>query len=135
MPPRLSTGSRLALAAGLLLVAGALGCATTGAVRLRGDEQVGLASYYGRPHQGRRTASGETFDMHAMTAAHRSLPFGTRVLVTNLANGHRALVRINDRGPFKKERIIDLSQAAARKLGMAGAGIARVRLEVVGAGS
>ena len=73
--------------------------------------------------------------MRAMTAAHRSLPFGTRVRVTNLANGRQAVVRINDRGPFKEERIIDLSQSAARKLGMAEAGIARVRLEVVGAGS
>ena len=73
--------------------------------------------------------------MAAMTAAHRTLPFGTCVRVTNLANGRRAVVRINDRGPFKGRRIIDLSYAAARELGMLGTGTARVRLEVVGPGS
>ncbi len=126
---------RLALAAALLLALGALGCATTGAVSVGGQGQVGLASYYARAHHGRRTASGEVFDMEAMTAAHRSLPYGTRVRVTNLANGRRAVVRINDRGPFKKERIIDLSQAAARALGMTARGITRVRLEILGSGS
>jgi rare lipoprotein A len=75
------------------------------------------------------------FDMKAMTAAHRTLPFGTRVRVTNLSNGRRTVVRINDRGPFKGRRVIDLSLAAARELGMVGSGTARVRLEIVGSGS
>ena len=125
----------LALVAALLLASGTLGCATTHGVALARDRQVGIASYYAHGHQGRRTASGEGFDMDAMTAAHRTLPFGTRVRVTNLGNGRRAVVRINDRGPFKGKRIIDLSYAAARELGMVGAGTARVRLEVVGPGS
>lgn len=124
-----------AYAAILLLAAGAWGCATTrGAV---GDRraQVGVASYYAHEFHGRRTASGERFDMRAMTAAHATLPFGTRVRVTNLDNGKEVEVRINDRGPFRKERIIDLSLAAARKLGMVGPGTARVRLEVIGRAS
>ena len=128
-------GSRLGLAAALLVAAGTLGCATTRGVTLSRDPQVGTASYYAHAHDGRRTASGEAFDMAAMTAAHRTLPFGTRVRVTNLANGRRAVVRINDRGPFKSRRIIDVSYAAARELGMVGIGTARVRLEVVGPGS
>jgi len=90
--------------------------------------EVGLASYYGRAHDGRRTASGETFDMSRMTAAHRSLPFGTRVRVKNLDNGKEAVVRINDRGPFRRGRVIDVSLAAARKLGFVARGIARVRV-------
>ena len=116
----------------LWLALAAAGCATIRPATLERRDQVGLASYYARTHHGRRTASGERFDMQAMTAAHRTLPFGTRVRVTNLANGRRTVVRINDRGPFRRERIIDLSYAAARELGMAGRGITRVRLEVVG---
>lgn len=122
----------LALAAALLLAAGSIGCATTRGATLSRDARVGVASYYAHAHQGRRTASGERFDMDELTAAHRTLPFGTRVRVTNLANGRRAVVRINDRGPYKGKRIIDLSYAAARELGMVGRGITRVRLEVVG---
>lgn len=125
---------RRALAAALLLAIASLGCASARAIGLAGDGRVGVASYYSQGHQGRRTASGEAFDMDAMTAAHRSLPFGTRVRVTNLANGRQAVVRINDRGPFRKDRIIDVSRAAARALGMVGSGVARVRLEVVGSG-
>jgi peptidoglycan lytic transglycosylase len=93
--------------------------------------QVGYASFYGRPHDGLRTASGERYDMDEMTAAHRTLPFGTRVRVTNLENGRRVVVRINDRGPFRKGRVIDLSYAAARKLGLVRDGVAKVRLEVL----
>lgn len=89
-----------------------------------------MASYYGRAHDGRRTASGEIFDMNGLTAAHRTLPFGTRVRVTNLANGRQAVVRINDRGPFRRGRIIDLSYAAARKLGLVRRGVARVRVAI-----
>ena len=91
--------------------------------------QIGLASYYAHAFDSQRTASGERFDMHAMTAAHRTLPFGTRVRVTNLANGRSAVVRINDRGPFLKERILDVSYAAARSLHLIGPGVARVRIE------
>ena len=114
----------------LLLVAGALGCATTGSLAGGRSDEVGIASYYGREHDGRRTASGEVFDMREMTAAHRTLPFGTRVRVTNLANGRQVTVRINDRGPFRRGRIIDLSYAAARKLGIVGRGVAKVRVAI-----
>ena len=113
-----------------LVVAGSLGCATTGPLGGGPADQVGIASYYGRAHDGRRTASGEVFDMNGMTAAHRTLPFGTRVRVTNLANGREAVVRINDRGPFRRGRIIDLSYAAARRLGIVGPGVAKVRVEI-----
>ena len=89
----------------------------------------GLASYYGKEFHGRRCASGETFDMHALTAAHRTLPFGTIVKVTNDANGKSVQVRINDRGPFVADRIIDLSYAAAKAIGMLSVG--PVKIEVV----
>ncbi len=91
---------------------------------------TGVASYYGKKFHGRRTASGERYNMNAMTAAHRTLAFGTRVKVTHLKNGRSVYVRINDRGPFIKGRIIDLSHAAARKLGMVSQGVARVRVVV-----
>ena len=89
----------------------------------------GMASYYGTRHHGRKTASGERFNQHAMTAAHRTLPFGTRVRVTNLNNQKSVIVRINDRGPYAKGRIIDLSAEAARELNMIRAGVAPVRVE------
>lgn len=91
--------------------------------------QQGVASWYGTFHQGHVTADGETFNMEAMTAAHRTLKFGTIVRVTNLANGRTVKVRINDRGPYVGKRIIDLSAHAARELGMAEKGTARVRIE------
>ena len=90
---------------------------------------MGVASYYGRRFHGRLTANGERFDMNAMTAAHRSLPFGTRVRVTNPRNGRSVVVRINDRGPFVRGRTIDLSRAAATRIGMISSGHARVELE------
>ncbi len=93
--------------------------------------EEGLASWYGGKFQGRRTASGEIFDTNRFTAAHRTLAFGTLVRVTNLDNGRSTTVRINDRGPFVAGRIIDLSRAAAQAIGMTGAGVARVRVEVV----
>lgn len=96
-----------------------------------GWTEEGVASWYGPGFHGNRTASGEVYDMEAMTAAHRRLPFGTRVRVENLDNGRHATVRINDRGPFVDDRIIDLSRAGARSIGMLGAGTARVRLVVV----
>jgi len=92
--------------------------------------EEGLASWYGGKFQGRRTASGELFDTRQFTAAHKSLPFGTRVLVTNLDNGKSTTVRINDRGPFVPGRVIDLSLAAATAIGLAGRGVAPVRLEI-----
>jgi rare lipoprotein A len=91
----------------------------------------GTASWYGSQFNGRRTANGERYDMRSLTAAHPSLPFGSLVQVTNLANGRKVVVRINDRGPFGHRRVIDVSYAAARQLGMAGAGTARVELAVL----
>ena len=92
--------------------------------------QKGLGTYYGKEAHGGPTASGERFNMHAMTAAHRSLPMGTRVRVTNKRNGKSVVVRINDRGPYGRA-IIDLSQAAAAKLDMLEAGVVPVTIEVV----
>ncbi|SDI11554.1 rare lipoprotein A [Pseudomonas flavescens] len=89
----------------------------------------GKASYYGKAHHGNRTASGERFDQNAMTAAHRSLPFGSRVRVTNLNNNRSVVVRINDRGPFSRGRIIDVSRKAAEALDMVRSGVAPVRVE------
>ena len=94
-------------------------------------EQEGLASWYGGKFQGRQTASGEIFDTNEFTAAHKSLPFGTIVKVTNLENGKTTVVRINDRGPFVPGRIIDLSRAAAAHIGLAGQGVTKVRIQVL----
>ena len=91
--------------------------------------QTGQASWYGAQHQGKQTASGTTYDQTALTAAHPSLPFGSKVKVTNLANGKSVEVEIVDRGPFAGNRIIDLSQAAAKALDMMESGTATVRLE------
>ncbi|MEW6324118.1 MAG: septal ring lytic transglycosylase RlpA family protein [Nitrospirota bacterium] len=91
--------------------------------------ETGVASWYGEPFHGRLTASGERYDMHALTAAHRVHPFGARLQVTNLENGRAVIVRVNDRGPFARGRIIDLSFAAATAIGMIGNGTARVRVE------
>jgi rare lipoprotein A len=93
---------------------------------------VGLASWYGDDFHGRRTASGERYDQHGLTAAHPSLPFGTRIRVTNPSNGRSVVVRINDRGPFTRGRAIDLSYGAARQLGIDRCGTQRVHLEVLG---
>lgn len=93
--------------------------------------QVGKASWYGPRFQGKETASGETFDMYDLTAAHRTLPMGSLVRVTNLKNGSQVTVRINDRGPVYRSRIIDLSYKAAKLLGLKSAGIQTVRLEVI----
>ena len=97
----------------------------------RPAEATGTASWYGKAHHGQPTASGETYDMHALTAAHRSLPMGTRVLVTNVQNGRSVEVRINDRGPFVRGRILDLSYAAALELGSLSDGAFRVKLRVL----
>jgi rare lipoprotein A (peptidoglycan hydrolase) len=94
--------------------------------------QVGLASWYGPGFYGRPTASGRVYTGRALTAAHRWLPLGTRVRVTNLENGRRVVVQVDDRGPYVGGRVIDLSAAAARRLDMVEDGVVRVRVEVVG---
>ena len=93
--------------------------------------EVGWASWYGKDFHGRRTASGAVYDMYQLTAAHKTLPLGTSAMVTHLDNGKSVLVTINDRGPFVRGRIIDLSYAAAQALGMVEEGVAKVRVEVV----
>ncbi len=115
----------LALAAALVA-----GCATAPRAR-PGDNQRGVASWYGPGFHGKRTANGEVYDMHALTAAHKTLPFDTFVRVRNRDNGRRVVVRINDRGPFVRGRIIDLSRAAAERIDMIGSGTARVEITVV----
>jgi rare lipoprotein A len=92
---------------------------------------TGRASWYGDFHHGRRTANGEVFDKNALTAAHRSLPFGTRLRVVNLENDREVEVRINDRGPAIPDRVLDLSYAAARALGAVGSGVIPVRMTVL----
>jgi rare lipoprotein A len=99
-----------------------------------GASQTGIASWYGPGFHGRPTASGAIYDQHELTAAHQTLPLGTRVMVTNLENGTSTEVTINDRGPFAKGRIIDLSYAAARTLGMIGPGTIFARIEVIDSG-
>lgn len=122
-------------AASLLALLAACG----GGRRHRGPEglprkervQVGVASWYGREFHGKPTASGEPFDMYDLTAAHRTLPLGSRCKVTNLENGRETVLKINDRGPFVRGRILDCSYGAAQRLGFAGKGLARVRIEVL----
>lgn len=92
---------------------------------------VGIASYYGTEFNGRRTASGEKFSNSTLTAAHKTLPFGSKVLVTNVRNGKSVIVRINDRGPYVHGRIIDLSRTAAKQIGLGSSGTARVKLVVL----
>lgn len=96
-----------------------------------GQVLQGQSSYYGKKFHGRKTANGEIFDMHKLSAAHRFLPFGTVVEVTNMSNNRSVRLHINDRGPFVKNRILDLSYAAARKLGMIGSGVADVKIRII----
>jgi len=96
-----------------------------------GYTQQGIASYYGGKFHGRKTASGEIFNQWVRSAAHKSLPLGTKVRVTKLSNGRSIVVRINDRGPFVKGRIIDLSRKAAQDLGIIKSGVAKVKVEVL----
>lgn len=98
---------------------------------VRKFSQTGMASWYGRQFHGRKTASGETFDMHALTAAHRTLPLNCYVRVTNQTNGKSVVVKINDRGPFHGNRVLDLSYGAAKQLGITDAGTAKVSIERV----
>jgi rare lipoprotein A len=113
-----------------LLVVGALGLISLVACSPPTSVEQGEASFYADSLHGNETANGEEYNKRALTAAHKTLPFDTRVKVTNLDNGKTAWVRINDRGPFVAGRIIDLSRAAARKLGMRESGTAQVRLEI-----
>jgi rare lipoprotein A len=106
--------------------------ATAGFVGCSFSRPGNLASYYSDKYQGKLTANGEHFDVDRLTAAHRTLPFGTRVRVTNLKNGRSVVVRINDRGPYVSGRIIDLTPAAARQLDMVRAGVVPVKLEILG---
>jgi len=134
--PRRSTARAAgAAAASLLLLAAAGACRSApssrpGPVR-PGYTERGVASWYGADFHGRRTASGEVYDMHGFTAAHRNLPFDTLIEVRNLTNGRTVVVRITDRGPFARGRIVDLSYAAAREIGLVGPGTARIELRVV----
>lgn len=138
LAPALTSAPRAARRLGLLALLSvlAVGC---GATREQRPERPGktergrawgegLASWYGGKFNGRKTASGEIFSSKRLTAAHRTLPFGTCVLVQNVANGRSVKVRINDRGPFTRGRVIDLSEAAARRLDFVSEGVARVRL-------
>ncbi|MCH7958545.1 MAG: septal ring lytic transglycosylase RlpA family protein [Candidatus Hydrogenedentes bacterium] len=117
---------RATLALSLLLLLGS--CASTPDTVAGRYSETGLASWYGKPYHGRPTASGERFNRHDLTAAHRTLPFGTVIKVKHLGNGRTVKVTINDRGPFVKGRIIDLSEAAAKRLNMLNEGVARVRV-------
>jgi rare lipoprotein A len=117
------------LAIGCIGVPG--GHARAEAASARVEDRSLVASWYGASHHGRSTASGEIFDRDGLTAAHRSLPFGTRLQVTNLRNGRTVLVRVNDRGPHAPNRDLDLSEAAAAQLGMAGRGLALVQAIVI----
>jgi len=127
-----------AAAIGLCLALLLAGCANRLPQRQHGSSPVllerGQASWYGGKFHGRRTASGERFDRKAFTAAHRTLPFGTRLCVRSAASGKTVVVRVNDRGPFSKNRVIDLSESAARSLGMLKAGLAKVELWRIGEG-
>jgi rare lipoprotein A len=148
---------RIGLAASLLLAVHVVGsgCASTGGAgegRVSGTEpyrvngktyvplkdwrgyrEEGVASWYGAAHHGKKTASGERFDAHhALTAAHKTLPFNVCAEVENVRTGQSVLVRINDRGPFAKGRVIDLSKAAASEIGLLRSGVAKVRVEAVG---
>ncbi|WLG44133.1 MULTISPECIES: septal ring lytic transglycosylase RlpA family protein [Pseudomonas] len=107
------------------------GCASTDTIDPHGYDKTGLASYYGAKHHGKRTASGERFNQHGLTAAHRQLPFGTRVKITNLNNDRSCVVRINDRGPYSRGRLIDVSREAADQLGMLRSGTAKVRVQAL----
>ena len=134
------------LVVALLAVAG-IGCGKKKSARVRppnlpasaagapavfpGDAEYGYASWYGHPYHGRRTANGEVYDMHLFTAAHRTMPFGTEVEVTNMENGRQVRVRINDRGPFIDGRIIDLSLSAAKTIQLVGPGTALVEVKVL----
>ncbi len=126
---------RLLILTGLLLLPLLGGCASERYARpSTGEVQRGMASWYGEEFHGRPTASGETYDMYELSAAHRELPLGTMIEVKNLDNGRHVKLRVNDRGPFVRGRVLDLSYGAAKKLGMVEAGLAKVEIRVVEVG-
>ena len=141
MALRPSRGKVRLFLAGAAIALGSVGCTLVGPAAdptpdgPTGWSEQGIASWYGDPFHGRQTASGETYDMDAMTAAHPSLPFGTVLQVVNLDNGRTVQVRVNDRGPYVDGRVIDVSRRAARELDMVGPGTARVFMTVVGPAS
>ena len=117
----------------IILVVSLVGCGTlcnSGMINT-GDTQIGMASWYGGKFHGRITTNGERYNMYKITAAHRTLPFGTLVRATNLKNDKSVIVRINDRGPWIPDRVIDLSYGAAKKIEMTEDGVARVRLDII----
>ena len=122
---------KTALGAALIFCGSSFDSSQTTAREKKTRGASGIASWYGIPFHGRRTASGEAFDMNELTAAHRSLPFGSKVRVTNQATNVSVVVRINDRGPYAGNRVIDLSRAAASKLRLIEPGVAPVKLEVL----
>lgn len=128
-PARWLAGAICALA--LLVLAGCGSTPKSGGAAASGHSESGQASYYGNEFHGRKTANGERFDQGKLTAAHRTLPFGTRVKVTNTQNGKSVIVRVNDRGPFVKGRVIDLSSSAFKSLASLNAGVVPVRLQVI----
>ncbi|MCQ0989369.1 septal ring lytic transglycosylase RlpA family protein [Jiella marina] len=123
----------IALAAALLAAPAFTSAPIVSAEAFAGAKQAasGNASYYGKRFHGRTTANGERFNMNAMTAAHKTLPFGTKVRVTNSRNGKSVVVRINDRGPYHGGRVIDLSRAAASRIGMIHSGTAPVKIDIL----
>ncbi len=127
---RLLAALAVAAAVGIVTAPGSSSAQASESLRVA-QTVSGPASWYGARFHGRRTANGERFDKNAMTAAHRSLPFGTRVRVTNQRNGRTVVVRINDRGPFVGNRVIDLSRAAADAVGMVRSGVAPVQLDIL----
>jgi rare lipoprotein A len=138
--PKFTNGTTFArFMPAILFMALFAGCAASppggqggGNGRAAGYDRVGHASWYGGKFHGRTTASGQRYNMHAFTAAHRTLPFGTQVAVTNMANGRTVRLVINDRGPFIRGRLIDVSRRAAQKLGFLHQGTTRVRVRTVG---
>jgi rare lipoprotein A len=131
--PRVASGAKVALGAAI-----AACTLVSGAVTAKAHDRLapkptlaGIASWYGPGFHGRQTANGERYDMFGLTAAHRSLPFGTKVRVTNRQNGKSVVVRINDRGPYVGQRVIDLSRGAAQAVSMTETGIAPVKLDVL----
>lgn len=119
------------LASGALLTLGLLSSIESQAAAYSGDAQSGNASYYHDRFHGRRTASGAAYNKNALSAAHKTLPLGSQVRVTDSRSGRSVVVQINDRGPYGRGRVIDLSRAAAREIGLVSKGVAKVRLEVV----
>jgi rare lipoprotein A len=126
-PPR----GRWLVALALALLAGCSSTPKSSAPVARGLSESGQASYYGNEFHGRKTANGERFDQNQLTAAHRTLPFGTRLKVTNTQNGKTVVVRVNDRGPFVKGRVIDLSSSAFRSIAQLNSGVVPVRIQVI----